>query len=200
MPANDLYKAVMSHTYQGVTCQTVLHFRSLVGGLFAQTLAVELSGKWRTWITNATVAQCSFDSVFVQLVSNQQADSFAAPVVPLATGVLGGQGMPPQSAAVISLRTGYYGRSRRGRYYHFGWPVSWLTNGKLNSQALATIDNFWFNFHNHYKVGGASGLFEYGVYSKKLGGYTIPYDLAGFTGYNAYQRSIIVGAERGRKA
>ena len=199
MAANDLYKVVLSHTYQGVLCQNVLYFRAKVNGLDAQQLCGSIKPDWQTWITQSTVAQCSFNSVYAQVVSSLQADAFTLPVVPVVNGALTGQGMPPQSACVVTLRTGFYGRSKRGRLYHFGWPVSWLTNGSLNSQMISTIDTFWAGFFNKYKKNGSNANWEFGVYSKKLGGYNIPYNLSGYTAYTEYFKNAVVGTERGRK-
>lgn len=196
MPA--LYKTVISYSFAGILMQNTLFFQRLNDALTAEDLTLALSLDCQSTWPYMWCDDVEMVSYYAQRMDTITAESHTRGVTLPVVGNAGPEGAPPTSAIVISLRTGFYGRSARGRMYIGGYPVNFLTNGKLNAGALANINARWGIFHDKYGVGGSNGNWEMGVYSRVVGGFTIPYDIVGYLGYTGYQLAAKTGTERGR--
>lgn len=200
MALNDLYKGVFSYDLGGVLMQNVLYFRNKSGTGGAEALTLAMAGDWPAFWQLSCSTEARMIGYYAQRVSSLAADSYDRPVSVPTLGEQGFPAAPRTSAVVISLRTGVYGRSKRGRLYLGAYPYSFLTNGILTSAGKAIIAARWDTWHNKFKAGGSNANWEMGVYSKKLGGYNIPYSLAGFQAYTDYIVNLVPGTERGRKS
>lgn len=199
MPINDLYRVVFGQTYQGVIVNNVLYFRGKQAGSTAAHLANDLRLNWQEFIRSVTTSGFAVGLHSVLKVSDLSGEQATSGWTPPLTGLVGGNGSPRILAVVLSLRTPLFGRSRRGRLYIAGFPDSYNTGGNLNSSGISAFTTYFNLFFNRYKVGGTNTFWEFGVYSKKLGGYNLPFSLAGYTGYTYYQITPTFGTERGRK-
>jgi hypothetical protein len=200
MPVNDLYRAVFTYNYQGVTCNNVLYFRSKQANLTAQILATNIQINFRTSWRGASTPASTLVNIQTLKVSDTSGENgfynYAAGTV----GTLTGEGVPRILAAVLSLRTAAFGRRKRGRLYHTGFPLSMLSNGVISASGRTTLEGSWGSFFNLYKSGGNDGNWEVGVYSKATGGHQIPFTLPGFQAYTHWSINTEVGTERGRKS
>lgn len=200
MAAGDLYKTVMTYLFAGVTMQNVLYFTAKVGGVDAEHLTGQLAGdwpsSWQYWSVSGSVMQ----SYYAQKMNSTAIESHTRPDFLGHAGANSEEGAPLTSAIVVSLRTGFYGRSQRGRIYLGAYPASWIAGGRLASFANAIVDTRWGFMQAKYGAGGSNAYWQFGVYSKKIGGYTIPYDPVGFLTYTDYIVQPSLGTERGRKS
>lgn len=85
-------------------------------------------------------------------------------------GLIVGEAMPPNVAAVISLRSGFGGRSNRGRKYVPGVPESYGDNGVGTVAYQALVQGYADQFLSSVAVATPSGseTFRCGVWSKLL--------------------------------
>jgi hypothetical protein len=200
MALNDLYKGVFSYSLGGVLMQNVLYFRNKSGSGGAEALTAAMAGDWPAYWQYVTSVEASMIGYYAQRVSSLIGDSFDRPVSVSTPGLIAFPSAPRTSAVVISLRTGVYGRSKRGRLYHGAYPYVHLTLGVLTDAGKAIEEARWQTWHDKYKAGGSNADWEYGVYSKKIGGYNIPYGLSGFQAYTNFIVNRVPGTERGRKS
>lgn len=80
-------------------------------------------------------------------------------------GLLGGDVLPPQCAAVVTLRTAQIGRRRRGRFYHGGMSEVNQNNGVWSSGLLTPLDAGWLSFFNTYTPAAPASGFRLGIWS-----------------------------------
>lgn len=84
-------------------------------------------------------------------------------------GSLSSESLPPQDAAVATLRTGIAGRSRRGRHYWAGLTESSQNHGAIDSAWVAAVQTYYDDLVAALGSGGSNADYEWGVWSKKLG-------------------------------
>lgn len=114
--------------------------------------------------------------------------------------------LPPQCSLVVTWRTGYAGRSRRGRTYLAGFTENNAANGEWGTGAVSLWQGYVDDFVAAYGLGGTSADYQFGVWSEKLGHPTLTtYSVAnGYRPitagvvrpivYNQRRRTIGVGA------
>lgn len=100
--------------------------------------------------------------------------SFAGSLAAL-PGLLSGDGLPPQSAMVMTLTTGLAGRRKRGRLYGFGQGETNQIDGAWSTTYLSTMTtaaNTFFNLYKH--PGGTDPNFTIGVWSERMASGCVP--------------------------
>lgn len=104
------------------------------------------------------------------------------------TGFQQGDGLPSFCAGLLSLRTGFGGRSRHGRLYVPGVAEDAQEESRLVGANLTQLRDIGGMLIGRYGVGGSSTRFRYGVYSPKLGDTpnagpppSIEHSISGFT-------------------
>jgi hypothetical protein len=124
------------------------------------------------------------------------------------TGTLTGGGnaaaLPTTVAAVFSKLSSQGGKSKRGRFYICGVPEAATINSQLDTShafwiaAVAFCACLASNFF-HPDPAGGSDLFDIGIYSRKIGGATFPYNDSGFVAASSIVPKQVLGTMRSRK-
>jgi hypothetical protein len=200
MAIGDLYKGVFTYEFAGVTMQNVLFFTAKVNGVDAEHLTLQMAGDWPSSWAYWTCDSARMVSYYAQKMNTLSAEAFTRPPSVPTFGAIDSEGAPLTSAIVVSLRTGFYGRSARGRIYLGAYPLSFLSDGKLSAGGLANVSARWGIWHDKYGAGGSNAYWTMGVYSRVVGGYNIPYDPVGFLPYTDFIVQPALGTERGRKS
>lgn len=108
--------------------------------------------------------------------------SVPAPVYDSAYALAGGvatDNLPPQSAMVATLRTGFAGRSKRGRLYFGAFPESAQVDGVWDAAWVTAFQNALDAMVAALGLGGTDPDYQWGVWSRVLGGEDPgPYNLA----------------------
>lgn len=118
-------------------------------------------------------------------------------------GGAAGPALPSLNSAVLSLRTLLGGGSRRGRKYIPGLPEAATLNSVFDKThafwlgAVAFAACVLLNFKPGDPPGAPSWAVS--VYSRKLGGSSLPFGAAGFTAIETITPVEIVGTTRSRK-
>lgn len=143
----DLVKCAITYTNaDGNQAVNVLWFEEKVNGVTAGTMAV-LEGVVVAWLgTNwASVANQAWAATRIDITNWDgpegiyTTDTFNLP------GTLTGNALPSEVTIAISLRTGFTGRSRRGRVYHVGIGEDnadgdFISSGYENNLITAYVD------------------------------------------------------------
>lgn len=79
------------------------------------------------------------------------------------------ESLPSYCAAILSLRTGFGGKSNRGRLYIAGVSEGNTADGVLDVDSFAALDSIGDNLIAGFGPSGSSSFYQYVIYSKKLG-------------------------------
>lgn len=125
-------------------------------------------GSWRQMCGNDHI----FEGVTVQRYVAYDAGVFPFSITPPLAGTIAENAGPPFAAVCVTVRTAVGGRSGRGRLYVGGVNRSNTQTGLLSAAFQTTVNNFMSRMSDRYvQAGGlAAQGFEYGVWSRKLGG------------------------------
>lgn len=111
---------------------------------------------------------------------------------------------PSYVSALTSIRTLEGGRSKRGRMFIAGVPKDAADNSRIDDSSSfwsALVDWLACIATNFIHTGGLPGADQWNmaVYSRKIGGSTIPYGAAGFTSVASLVGSLLLSTTRSRK-
>lgn len=102
-------------------------------------------------------------------------------------GFQGGDSLPAFCAGLLSLRTGFAGRSGHGRLFLPGVPEDLQSESRLEGVSLGQLSDIGNTLVNRYGVSGSFASTQLGVFSRKLGASpstvepgTIDYNINGF--------------------
>lgn len=84
-------------------------------------------------------------------------------------GIQGNGSLPTYSAAVLAIRTGFSGRSARGRLYVAGVPKDYCLDSRLSDDGITRLQSIGDNLLIRYGPSGTNTRVLYGLYSRKLG-------------------------------
>jgi hypothetical protein len=202
---NDLFEVRFNMKLEGQVVNNVMHFKC-VGASSDVELHLIL-----------VLAACFIENVLPVLTSGLTFENVTwkkvAPslgveqvTIPPDAGAGGGNAaaLPSYASAVISKRTLTGGRSHRGRMYIAGIPEDQTTGSNLNTGGalwagiLAFIACVATNFH-HPDPAGGTDLFDFIVYSRKIGGSSFPLGLTGVTDIEQLVPVAALGTTRSRK-
>lgn len=79
------------------------------------------------------------------------------------------ESLPSYSAAILTLRTGFSGKSNRGRLYFAGVSEGDAADSRLIPDSLTALQGIGNELLTHYGDTGSEGFIRYVVFSKKLG-------------------------------
>lgn len=79
------------------------------------------------------------------------------------------ESLPPYVAGLLSLRTGYGGKSANGRLYFAGVSEGDHQGGRLTPDSLARLQGIGNSLIGFFGAGDIGNDFHYGLYSHKLG-------------------------------
>jgi hypothetical protein len=204
---NDIYQVVLNWQIEGQQCKNVLHFLCASGGgdadvdlhLIQVLLSCIVDSLLPGLSNSATLTNITWKKVSPLLGE----EHVTTPVTP-AVGENITTALPTFCSAVISIRTGQGGRSKRGRMY-----IPGLVAATDNQDFLDPADDLWLALIafalcllDHFKPGdppATTNSWSLGVYSRKLGGSSFPYGAAGFSGGETFTPQRAIATTRSRK-
>jgi hypothetical protein len=84
-------------------------------------------------------------------------------------GAQGDESLPSYCSAILTLRSGFGGRSNRGRLYFGGISENFAAGGKLLQDSFTALQDIGDNLLGAFGPTGIEGVLRYVIYSKKLG-------------------------------
>lgn len=85
------------------------------------------------------------------------------------SGIGDAQSLPSFCAGVLSIRTGFSGRTRAGRLFLPGIPDGGSLNSKLTGASFGQLQAFGTTLLNVFGPSGTNAYGRWGVFSRKLG-------------------------------
>lgn len=202
MATGDIWKVALIGSYDGNLVVVTSHWKAKSGSATGDGAAQV----FQNIITNHMSSVCN-DLSWTKRTSS----SLTVPPSVTETGITvtgsGGAnaGLPNQAAMVWSLKTGFAGRSYRGRLYFPGFVESTTTNGSFNSAIVTSTQSSLNTTIGTYGAAGTDPDYQWGVYSLKLGatrdggGHITAYDLSKFYPFTAAIVRAAVGTQRRRR-
>lgn len=137
---NVLRVAVQYISSRGEDAVNVLHFRH-TGGAITAPQVENLFDALDTWFSTywADLASNTWQTDFYSAVDLTVEGGAVYSRVSTATGGSTAQALPAHDTVAVSLRSGFSGRSRRGRIYHVGLAEDMTENSTLTNAASATF-------------------------------------------------------------
>jgi hypothetical protein len=165
---NTLYRVSWEQSVHGQNVVNVLYMRQKAGtAVTAQDVASELFASLSsTWNFIQPVTNVTHRMVRTQEVTrgfNSDIGEFAD-VRSTTPAAVTGAALSPTLAFIVTLRTGFGGRSRRGRIYIAGAALS-DASGIIDSVSITRADTFASTLVQRYGPSGSSN-YELGVFSR----------------------------------
>lgn len=143
VPAEDVLRVAVQYiSSRGENAVNVFHFKNLDTGPTSVTVPVlfDILDDWfaEDW---ADAVSNTWQTDFYSAVDLSVPEGAVYTRVSTATGLVSADALPAQNTVAMSWRTGFSGRSRRGRTYHVGLPETLVENSTLTSAGSATLLN-----------------------------------------------------------
>lgn len=113
--------------------------------------------------------QLKFQGIITSTISPKNGP-IAEQLLETSSGLQPDDSLPSYCAGLISNRTGFGGRSNRGRSYYAGVSEGDSADSKLSPDALSRLQSIGQQLLAHFGLSGSNPFFIYGVWSWKLGG------------------------------
>lgn len=175
-PGHLLFHLTLITTLHGQQCQNGFYFRNRnnmdTGDATLSAAVNALNGSWITRIYDAWKAILNNQVQFRSVISSSlipRNGPIAEQIFLTGTGDQPNESLPSFCAAVLSLRSGFTGKSNRGRLYIAGVGEDNSSAGRLDIDTLAGLQNIGDQLINNYGPVGSDPLFEYIIYSRTLG-------------------------------
>lgn len=84
-------------------------------------------------------------------------------------GFQGDESLPSYCAAIVSCRTGFAGKTNRGRFYVGGIGENEHAAGRLSASAFTALHDFGNELSNRFGPSGSHPYFSHIIFSKKFG-------------------------------
>lgn len=141
IPAVDTARVCVNQTLHGQNICNVLHFFKAGGYSEADltALANAVITAWNDNMAPAMSTDIQFTSVTARDMSAVDAEAVEVPFPALSGGDIVNVASPGNVAIVVSWKTGFAGRSRRGRTYLSGVSEDGITGNEINADRLASI-------------------------------------------------------------
>lgn len=175
MPLDEvLYQVVLDYLYKGQTCKNVFWFRSKpTSPHSSRTNEInDMSSNFAAWFTDSYSLFANNQLQFIQHTVKLMSAGEPLQVInnyTLKFGAIGGDGLPPHDAAVISLYTPYHGRSMHGRVYLTGISENDQEGGLLTDAALSRLNTLGAGLITRFAENGSYGTAWGTVFSRKAG-------------------------------
>lgn len=171
-----------------LTVHGEIHSQSTQNGFFFQTRSNSLG---TSYLQEATELLDNFEAGVLPRMKDFASDDWlvktllVTTLIPRSTVLLEkriavGSGIQPDDsvpsfcAGLLSLRTGFGGRSTHGRLYFAGVPEGGSSGGLLEGTNLAQLTAIGTALTTRYGAGGTFNRCRYGVFSRKIGTYRSP--------------------------
>lgn len=205
--AGDIVQVTPRFTLEDQLCENVMYFQCANGDtdMLLHLLAV-IATCFVTHLLPVLGSNFTLTSVRGQIVGPALGaeDEWTPDSGSIQQGEVLTDTMPSFTSAVISLHTAQAGRSGRGRMYIGGIAAADTLGSKLKIEAptwaalIAFAACILTNFPGSGELGGH--VYEWGVYSRKLGGVTKPpFPATGFHGITRAVPQQQLGTTRSRK-
>jgi hypothetical protein len=204
--AGEIYQVLIQGLIEEQECENVIYFRAqaadpdVLAGLLADLVECFLTG-----LVPALGGTYTFERLVARrIVPDIGPDVIYTPAGGIATqGATAGDALPSYCSALISLQTTRGGRSGRGRMFIAGIPESQTVASRIPSEtalwaALIAFVACMLGKFLHKDVPGV-GDWEWGVFSRKLGGAKAPFSAAGFAYITAATPRNLLATTRSRK-
>lgn len=141
VPAVDTARVCVNQTLHGQLICNILHFTKAGGWSAADltALANAVIAAWNTRVGPVQSTDVQYTNVQARDMSAQDAEIIEVPFPALSGGDVVGAALPGNCATCVSFRTGFGGRSRRGRIYLSGLVESLITGNQLSEGHRNTI-------------------------------------------------------------
>jgi hypothetical protein len=169
----DITKVSVRYELLGQSCESVFGFKQLAGGVGMADLLSDMHTATiggQTWV-QTWLAHWPANVLFVELFAEDVVPGTQASIAfsVNTTGSAGtGDMLPPQNAAVTTLRTALKGRSYRGRCFISGIGEAGQTNGVLGAGWLGTQNTLLNWLLTRYGPSRTNTNFMWGVISRYL--------------------------------
>lgn len=111
--------------------------------------------------------QLKFQGIVVTCISPKFA-SIVEEILETSNGAQPDDSLPSYCAGLLSLRSGFGGRSRAGRSYYAGVSENDSSNSRLNADAFGALHDIGVALLGGFGFGNPTSLSSYGVWSWKL--------------------------------
>lgn len=195
MPLNPLglYRLKLVGELHGQATETAFHFQTNSTGNVNNSYRVELQDLMANFVTNIVPKVQLFASqewigkTVLGITLIPKAEVFIETRLMNGTGGQSDDSLPSFCAGLLSLRTGFGGRSRIGRLYIPGVAENHSSDSRLEGQYLGVLSGIGAALLQFYGPTGGFPYVRYGVFSRKLGVTrsvgpppTLNYNAAGF--------------------
>lgn len=201
---NDLFQVRVKGFQEGQETNNVLHFGCTTASSDTELHLIKvLIDCFVTHLLPAWSNKWTLDTVVWKRVYPVLSAEFITVPDVAAIGALSTDSLPTFNAALISIRTNLGGKSHRGRMFLAGIPESATIGSRFDLTNATWLAIIAFaacvatKFIENEPVG--SDQFKLGVYSRKLGGSTFPYNPVGFTPAISLGSVALVATMRSRK-
>lgn len=201
---NDLWQVVVHQTLEEQSCLNVLNFRTATPiDDFELRIIIALMQCFAAFAVQ-TPSGFRYQEIRWKQTAPVLGVEHITPWQGNAGAEATGEAEPSFVSAVVSMRTALGGRSHRGRIYIPGIPEAAVAGSRFDKdgpywlalvQLLTCIATKFINIGDPAPANAAL----LGVYSRKLGGATFPYQGVGFTPAVSLIPVDLVGTTRSRK-
>jgi hypothetical protein len=145
----------------------------------------------------------SQECVYRALVANQVVPNdgpIVESVIETSQGDLADESLPSYCAAVLTLRSGFGGKSNRGRSYYSGIVETDTSGSRLSANLLTLVQNLGNQLISTFNDAAGINPFVYVIYSRKMGDSETGHPTA--NGIRVIRQAIarsVLGTQRHRK-
>ncbi len=167
-PVNNTAQAEIRMSLHGQSIENVLHFVNADGWSFQELslLASDLVSWWTSDLAPLLSFELSLREVYVRDLSAQAALEASSAPSTQATGGVNNESLPANIALCVSLRTGFAGRSYRGRSYVPGIPENQSQYSVFTGSFVTAV----VNAYNILRADSIAGGYPLVVVSRRVGG------------------------------
>jgi hypothetical protein len=206
IPANtgDLFQVRVGQAFTNITVYNVLHFKATTPSDDVDLRLIQILIQcYLMHLLPGLSNQFALDTVTWKRVAPTLSPEFVSAFPPGSLGPITADPLPSFCAALVSMHTAMGGRSHRGRIYLSGLPEDCTTFNSIvtTTPTWAAILAFVACLIEKFITGEPIGQnqFKIGVYSRKLGGSTFPYQDVGFTPALQLSPVQLIATMRSRK-
>ena len=168
MAANDVVRLRTKGNLLGQRVEFGVHMRYVTAGSNAQDLLDHWNATIMPLVADASSQDVTWYELQVSDTNPLGAESVALALDLPNTGHIVGDSLPPQNAAVVSLRSGTKGGRRRGRFYFPGLVETGQANGVLGGIQYGAIQNLAEGIITAYGPSGTNAEYRLVVYSPEV--------------------------------
>lgn len=168
MPEGDIYKVTLDATYHGQQINNVWHFRGTQPISNINDLLAAVLDCIRTALLPGLASEFRLNSLRGRTIHPVVTDDVILAAAAGDVGAIAGDGLPSFNAAVVSIKTGIAGRSKRGRFYLAGIPENGQSLSGMSDAQLAAIVAFAVCMAGKFISATSTHPYWLGVLSRKL--------------------------------